>query len=281
MSITINTDNLRNELAPLYRRLHGQYQPQPAYVYLDEDGNVHADYCGIIGAGQPMDVWHGRTRRWSVNPEVNGDQLAELLESDKVRALLERVHAGLSIEWNGSNYVGRLTDDARDASDELERIFEDETRAVDGGGVWRAGDWIDAASADDLLKQGESLDDAAERLIAEAKSEKVAIEGGKSDMWDAIEWRLGHMLQHHIPGLRHHHLTALRSCEWSDYDIVDYIERFYDERIEALREEAGSAGDLELAGLCDVALDEDAPMSERADAALECLRVIEYGEAAR
>lgn len=279
--ITIHTDNLRGELAPLYRRFSGQYQPQPAYVYMDEDGNVQADYCGIIGAGQPMDVWHGRTRRWGVNPEVNGDQLADLLESGKVRELLERVHAGLSVEWDGANYVGRLTDDARDASDALERIFEDETRTVDGGGVWRAGDWIDPASADDLLKPGESLDDAAGRLMAEAKTERVAIEGGKSEMRDAIEWRLGHMLQHCIPGLRHHHLTTLRSCEWSDYDIVDYIERFHDERIEALREEAGSAGDLELAGLCDVALDEYAPASERADAALECLRAIEDGEAAQ
>lgn len=280
MSITINTDNLRNELAPLYRRLHGQYQPQPAYVYLDEDGNVHADYCGIIGAGQPMDVWNGRTLRWSVNPEVNGDHLAELLESDEVRALLERVHAGHSVEWDGSNYVGRLTDDARDASDELERIFEDETHTVDSGGVWEASQWIAPASADDILKQGESLDDAAERLVEEAESDRVVIEGGKSEMREAIEWRLGHMLQRQIPGLRHHHLTALRSCEWSDEDIVDYIEWFYDERIEALRDEAGSAGDLEQARLCDVALDESAPMSERADAAMECLRVIEDGEAA-
>lgn len=278
--ITIHTDNLRGELAPLYRRFSGQFQPQPAYVHLGEDGNVHADYCGIIGAGQPMDVWHGRTRRWGVNPEVNGDQIADLLESDKVRALLERVHAGLSIEWDGSNYVGRLTDDAREASAALERIFEDETRAVDGG-VWRAGDWIDPLGADDLLKKGEGLVDAAERLVAEAKDEKAAIEGGKGDMLDAIEWKLGHMLQHQIPGLSHHHLTALRSLGWSNYDLVEYIERFHDERIEALRWEAGSAGDLALADLCDVALDEYAPTSERVDAALECLRVIEEGEAAQ
>lgn len=278
--ITIHTDNLRGELAPLYRRFSGQYQPQPAYVSLDKDGNVRADYCGIIGAGQPMDVWLGLTRRWSVNPEANGDQIADLLESDTVRALLERVRAGFSIEWDGSNYVGRSTDDARDASDALELIFKDETRTVDGG-VWRAGDWIDPASADDILKPGESLDDAAGRLVAEAKDEKAAIEGGKGDMLDAIEWRLGHMLQHQIPGLRHHHLTALRSLEWSVYDIAEYIERFYDERIEALREEAGSAGDLALADLCDVALDYVAPTSDRADAALECLRVIEEGEAAQ
>lgn len=97
---------------------------------------------------------------------------------------------------------------------------------------------------------------------------------------NADEAKLGHMLQHHISGLRHHHLTALRSLGWPDYDIAEYIERFYDERIEALWREAGSAGDLALADLCDVALDEDAPASERADAALECLRAIEDGEAA-
>lgn len=279
--ITINTDNLRGELAPLYHRLYGQHRPQPAYVYLDEEGNVRADYCGLIGGGQPMEVWLGRTLRWSVNPEVNGDHLAELLESDEVRALLERVHAGHSVEWNGSNYVGRLTDDARDASDELERIFEDETHTVDSGGVWEASQWINPLSADDILTQGESLDDAAERLVEEAESDRVVIEGGTGEMREAIESRLGHMLQRQIPGLRHHHLTTLRSCEWSDEDIVDYIEWFHDERIEALRDEAGSAGDLELARLCGVALDEDAPMSQRADAALECLRVIEDGEAAQ
>lgn len=281
MSITINTDNLQGKLAPLYHRLYGQHRPQPAYVYLDEEGNVRADYCGLIGGGQPMEVWLGRTLRWSVNPEVNGDHLAELLESDEVRALLERVHAGHSVEWNGSNYVGRLTDDARAASDELERIFEDETHNGDSGGVWEASEWIAPASADDILKEGESLDDAAERLVEEAESDRVAIEDGKDGMREAIERRLGHMLQRNIPGLRHHHLTALRSLGWSDEDIVEYVEWCHDERIEALREEAGSAGDLELDGLCDVALDEDAPMSQRADAALECLRVIEDGEAAQ
>lgn len=277
--IAIHTGNLRGQLAPLYRRFSGRYQPQPAYVTLDKDGNVRANYCGLIGAGQPMDVWLGLTRRWGVNPEVNGDQIADLLESGRVRALLERVHAGHSVEWDGSNYVGRLTDDARRASDTLWLIFKDETRTVDGGGVWRAGDWIDPLSPDDLLKKGESLDDAAGRLMAEASDEKVAIEGGKEEMRDAIEWKLGHMLQHCIPGMRHHHLTALRSLEWSDYDIVEYIERCHEKRIKALREEAGSAGDLEQVRLCDVALDFVAPMSDRADAALECLRVIEDGAA--
>lgn len=91
---------------------------------------------------------------------------------------------------------------------------------------------------------------------------------------------LEHALQHHIPGLRRRHLKALRSCGWSDEHIVDYIAQFFGERIEALRWEAGGAGDEEMVGLCDVALSEDATASERAEAALECLWVIENGEAA-
>jgi hypothetical protein len=35
--------------------------------------------------------------------------------------LIDRIIAGHTVEWDGSNFVGRLTEDARDACDEIQQ----------------------------------------------------------------------------------------------------------------------------------------------------------------
>ena len=74
-----------------------------------------------------MEVWNGKAQQWRTVlsqgcralPDVNAiEQLAE-----KLAPLLDRVRAGHSVEWNGSNNVGRLTDDAQEASEEIDAIL--------------------------------------------------------------------------------------------------------------------------------------------------------------
>ena len=120
MNISIKTDNLRGEIAPLYCRYQGQTDCQGAYVQMNEDGIVSADYNAEIGWAVTFDVFHNRTLSWGVASRVRGDALADLLESDEMRALFERVHTGHDVEWDGNNNVGHLDDDARAASDEIE-----------------------------------------------------------------------------------------------------------------------------------------------------------------
>lgn len=153
--ITLDIENLTAG-APLYAYLTGQMSPQPAYVEINEDGFVSADYSGEVGGGVPESVWHNRTIRIRVPAEASGEALADLLRGDAL-PLLEAIHAGHSIEWDGSNHVGRLDDEARSAAEELERLLED----VQQMDVWDAGQWLESAGKlTQVWRHGQTLADA-------------------------------------------------------------------------------------------------------------------------
>lgn len=110
------------EVTPLLFQHPGQTHPQPAYLELDEDGEVHYGYNTEIGNSRPMNVHLRQWIRWKVPYDLSGKAMAAFLTNPDVVALLERVHAGHTIEWDGNNHVGRLTDDARRAEEELDRL---------------------------------------------------------------------------------------------------------------------------------------------------------------
>ncbi len=112
---------------PLYCHYDGQHQPQSAFVELDADGDVRATYNAEIGGGVRADVWHGLTRRWTITGNVakHTSRVAVCKLLDSLAPLLERVCQGHSVEWNGNNNVGRLDDDALEASNQIARVCED------------------------------------------------------------------------------------------------------------------------------------------------------------
>lgn len=180
MSITINTDNLRGEPAPLYHVYPRQTKPQPAYVELDEDGEVSADYNGVIGNAVPMAVGHLRTLRFDVSPRVGGDNLADLLESDAVVTLLERIHAGHTVEWNGNNHVGTLDDDAQAAAEALTEALA----GLEDVDVGDACEWLASGFLlSDLVESG-SVEGHAAELMGQAAADGIVIYGS---MEDAVE----------------------------------------------------------------------------------------------
>lgn len=204
--ITINTENLRGEIAPLYCRCQGQTNAQPAYVELGEDGYVSADYSGEIGNGVPFTVWHRRTLRWAVPSQSSGNALADLIESADIVALLERVSAGHTVEWDGSNFVGSLDDDARAASDELESIFG---RPEDEGCVWDASEWMVGAGLHSWWI-GVPLDTAVADTESAAESEGVYLDG---DVEDVLLDMAERYIANDKPGLDAWHLSALVAAE--------------------------------------------------------------------
>ena len=180
-TLNLDTSNLSASLAPLYQQYPGQYQPQSAYVTLDEDGNVAADWTGESGGGMPSSVWHHRTLRWAVNPSANGNDLAALLEGEAL-PLLERVHAGHTVEWDGSNNVGLLTADAQDASDELERLLDATNDPENQTQIWDADEWLFPYSRD--LGQhwtDQPIDDVVEAIESNARADGVVINGSIKD----------------------------------------------------------------------------------------------------
>lgn len=124
--MTINIDSIL-ELhgdTPLFCQYGGQYNPQSAYLYLDENGNVSADYDPNIGGGMGVDVWHGRTIRWSLPWFLSAQTIIKAVKGDLL-PLLKRVHEGHDDIWDGNNYVGRLTCDAEIAKEEIEAYLSD------------------------------------------------------------------------------------------------------------------------------------------------------------
>jgi hypothetical protein len=122
--------------APLYKMYPQQTRPQPAYIEISEDGDLAANYSGEIGNAVPASVWHQRDLRISIPPGAAREAIQGFV-ADNVD-LFRRVIAGHSVEWDGSNHVGRLTDDARDALETLERKAE----SIESIAVWTAADWI-------------------------------------------------------------------------------------------------------------------------------------------
>lgn len=193
--ITYDLDNLRGEAAPLYRIYPGQHQPQRAYIQLDEDGTVTADYSGEIGNGIPMSVWHNRTPRWYVNSAANGDSLAEWLESDEMRALLARVHAGHSVEWDGNNHVGRLDEDAEAARDEITAMLDGYNQPYDVMEVWDAYDWVrEGFSLAELVEAG-SVAACASAIEDAGCDNHQAVVG---DMVDAVAKIAAEHINYHL-----------------------------------------------------------------------------------
>ena len=107
----------------IYCQYDGQCQPQDCYIEIDLDNSkIEASYNGEIGNAVPMAVWHNRISRYEIPcifPATADELMKELLP------LAERMEAGYESIWDGSNYVGSLTEDAQAASDEIERICQE------------------------------------------------------------------------------------------------------------------------------------------------------------
>jgi hypothetical protein len=188
----LDLDKLRGEKAPLYHRYEGRTTPQDAYVAMTEDGEVSAYYSGEIGKAIPMDVWNGRTLRWRVNPQLRGDALVEALIDKSTLALLGRIHAGHSVKWDGRNHVGRLTDDARDASFELECTLDRLSGDPDNlAVVLDVEEWLwSANSLTDVWPERESLDEVVERLKNEVEDDpRLVVDGDfRESLLARAEW---------------------------------------------------------------------------------------------
>lgn len=142
---------LKDKNDPIYCKYHSQYQPQEAYIQMDENGTISADYSSIVGDGMPSDVWHLRTIRFPITPNVTGSTILDFVTG--YRDEFERIHEGHSVEWDGNNNKGYLTDVARDAYDDVclaLRNIQPDFSAYDDAEEWyynenfSSGTWVEA-----------------------------------------------------------------------------------------------------------------------------------------
>jgi hypothetical protein len=136
------------------------------------------------GDGTPMDRWHGIELSYDLAPNADAAWLRDQLsEGGEASRLIERVIAGHSERWNGSNTVGALDDDAEEASYSLMTLLAD-ARQSDVS-PWTAADWLiaDGRAADVELDDA----DTAEGLVSTARRDGVLIVDGIDGMREAME----------------------------------------------------------------------------------------------
>lgn len=221
---------LRGEPAPLYKRYTSQTAAQPAYIELSEHGTVTAYYSADVGNAIPMYVWHARALRWRVPADVTGDALAAFIERPDVLQLLERIHAGHSVAWDGNNRVGLLTADAQDARDDLQRLIEQDLDDEACASIWEAADWFSNASIIDVWPPELTLDDAAMEAEDEARNVRIVLEG---DVRGALLRRALRAFEDGDDRLRPTHVSALldaRMIDRSEYDAWVHARKVEEEQ---------------------------------------------------
>jgi len=170
--INLTIEQLTSEHAlPLYEESQGQ--EGSAYLYLDtRDGEVyvrgiHPAYANSWG----VDEHNGHVRKWRIPNNLTVQGYNSLLSEQKLRELLERVYQGAEEYYDGNNYRTKLTEDAIEASETLNDYLHDINGDFESLEPWDAWMWLEQSSYIDLVRDGESHEDAAQRLHAEAMRE--------------------------------------------------------------------------------------------------------------
>lgn len=116
------------------KKYRGQPFDQPEHEYNDRARRGHPYLFLTNGGVVGFDVNYGDMRpiyehykevlTWTFDQSATGKQLNNFLNDKKVVELLERIHEGHEVDWDGCNFVGSLDKNAKAAASELERIIE-------------------------------------------------------------------------------------------------------------------------------------------------------------
>lgn len=89
----------------------------------------------------PADEWHGLVLTWRVTGHPHEDTMRQwIMES---MAQLEGICNGFEEVWDGSNMVGRYTDEAQNLIQEIEKELEDSLILPNYYEFWEVGAWLE------------------------------------------------------------------------------------------------------------------------------------------
>ncbi len=131
----------------------------------------------------PEPEWNNviQTEKLYMRPQEENARV--YLESDECIALVQRVLDGGEVNWDGSNHVGSIDDDAQEAWDELvndlNNLYPNEHT------IQTCEDWFEPVTDDDLRITVNTTDDEikvlAEKYEDEANDEDVTLTGDVED----------------------------------------------------------------------------------------------------
>lgn len=177
-TVVISKINTRPEYDP-YVNLPGHSSYTELTVYPQErEATVTQEYKT---GSQTMAAYNGLELTTTVYGHPDEDEVREYLEQGEGQELLRRVCDGHSTDWNGSNIVGVMTDDASDAWEELGEelgAYQESKYSFVEAGEWLypARDDITANSTD------EELAELAEIVQGDMDNENIVLDE------DILEW---------------------------------------------------------------------------------------------
>lgn len=160
----------------LHRHYAGQTSPQDCYVSLDcASGRLSAGHNPEIGNAVTAREYHGHIQAWSI-PAMREEPANELLE--EIAPIAERVVAGYTSEWDGSNRVAAFDEDAQAAIGEIAALCEAAERDAESTAlrVWDAGEWLTASGNTSRAQVREELGITAETTDEELAAIETRVE---------------------------------------------------------------------------------------------------------
>lgn len=117
--------NYENEDALIENNYAGNFPKQmPIYLFVDwETGEITAGARNYQIGGTPAREYHRISRAYHLPANVDAERLAQDIK-DEYEKKLDEVRAGITIEWDGNNYVGLYTDEANEIDGEIEYDLE-------------------------------------------------------------------------------------------------------------------------------------------------------------
>lgn len=102
-----------------------------------------------------MDIWNGIdiSSELGFGNIMDGEQIKDFFESDGAKELFKRIFDGHEVNWNGSNHVGSLSDDASAAWDEIVETLNEMTSDME---VWDVETWF--GNTIDTIMSDEEID---------------------------------------------------------------------------------------------------------------------------
>lgn len=156
-----------------------------ASLQIDENGVVEVLITTLHGGDMTsMEVHNGCVLSYQIGANADLETLKEALaDGGSAAMLIEQVVAGHSIEWNGRNNVGVLTENGRTASEQLDALLT--TMEPSNLTHWNADSWLlGSQSVEAMLREinlplnatPAAIKARAAELVAQARADNVLVD---------------------------------------------------------------------------------------------------------
>lgn len=120
--------------------------------------------------------WNGLVLTWNVNSHPSEPDMRQWITDNLVT--LTAICDGFEVHWNGSNHIGRLTDDARALVETIQFEFDNDAGPTNHYETWTVDSWLES-SMDEITANmtDEQLAVWADAVGADATADNIILLG--------------------------------------------------------------------------------------------------------